>query len=353
MAMRGDGNIYKRSGSPYWWMRYSHAGVQYRESTKTTDERKAQKVRRERLKQVGADDLGLQTFIGPKHERTTINELLDDLEADYRLRAKNTSSFRSHIKPIKATFGQRTARSITARQLDDYLTARLALGKAPATINRETQLLNQAFRLGIERRLINTMPRIRKLPEDNTREGFFEREEFTTILNYLPEYLRDYARFAFFTGWRKGEISSLTWSDVEYKARLIHLRGRNSKNGQPRKVALEGALWEIIERRWNDRTITENDTVRIATHVFHRNGHPIGDIKKAWKAACNAAGVHRLFHDFRRTAVRNMIRAGVSEKVAMQISGHKTRSVFDRYNITDERDLRDAVQKVQAYLATH
>jgi len=131
MTLPGDGNIYRRPGSPYSWMRYSHAGVQYREGTKITDERKTQKVRRERMKQIGADDLGLQTFIEPEHERTTVNELL---EADYRMRARNTSSFRSHIKPISVAFGHRTARSISARQLDDYLTARLALAKSPATI---------------------------------------------------------------------------------------------------------------------------------------------------------------------------------------------------------------------------
>lgn len=331
-------------------MEYWHHGMRYRESTKTRDERGAQKVLRLRLRELGADDLGVRSFLGPQVERTTINDLLADLEADYRLRKKDTPSFQSHLKPIRNTFGQRIARAITARHVDEYLTARLALGKAPATVNRETQLLSQALRLGIERRLINTMPSIRKLPEENTREGFFEHDEFARIINHLPEYLQDYALFAYLTGWRKGEISSLTWTDVEYKARLIHLKGRNSKNSQPRKVALEGTLLTIIERRWNERTITQGTTTRIATHVFHRKGHPIGDIKRAWRNACAAAGVQRLFHDLRRTAVRNMIRAGVSEKVAMQISGHQTRAVFDRYNITDERDLRDAMKRVDTYL---
>ena len=146
---------------------------------------------------------------------------------------------------------------------------------------------------------------------------------------------------------------TLEWTDVDQRGRVIRLRPEESKNGLGRTLALEGDLWTIIERRWTERTVTRKDkTTLISRYVFHHDGHAIVDIKKAWAKACNAAGVGpRLFHDFRRTAIRNMVRAGVPETVAMKISGHKTRSVFDRYNITDERDLRDAVKKTQQYLA--
>jgi integrase len=220
---------------------------------------------------------------------------------------------------------------------------RLAEGKKPATLNRETQLLGQAFRLGQERRLVQRIPHIRHLPERNARQGFFEQGEFERVVEYLPEYLKDFARFAYLSGWRKGEIAQLQWTDVDRQAHVIRLRPSFSKTHEGRILALHGELWELIERRWEVRGSVP--------WVFHRQRLQIGDFKKSWRTTCRKAGMPgKLFHDLRRTAVRNMVRAGVPERVAMAISGHKTRSIFDRYNIVNEADLRDAMSKTETYL---
>lgn len=126
-----------------------------------------------------------------------------------------------------------------------------------------------------------------------------------------------------------------------------------SKNGIGRVLAIEGELKDVIDRRWHARGIlSHGNTTQVSDLVFHRNGKRVGDFRKAWASACKTTLVGaRLFHDLRRTAVRNMVRAGVPERVAMEVSGHRTRSVFDRYNIVSEADLRDAMKKTSEYVS--
>ncbi len=351
--MRGTGRVFKRKNSNNWWISYCHRGKEYRETSGSTDRKQAEKLLKQRLQEIGADRLGLKRFVGPAQDRVTVGELLDTLEQGYRLQeGRAMPQFLAHLRPISAAFGDRRAVDVTEEVADRYITQRLEEGKAPATVNRETQLLGQAFRLAVERKRLSAAPRIRRLPERNARQGFFERGEFEAVLAHLPTDLQDFARFAYVTGWRKGEVASLAWADVDRDGRAIRLRPDSSKTGEARLVVLEGVLWTIIERRWTAREYQglQGEAV-LSSYIFHRNGAPIGDIRKAWASACKKAGLAgKLFHDLRRTAIRNMVRAGVPERVTMDISGHRTRAVFDRYNITSERDLREAVRRTEEHL---
>jgi len=201
-------------------------------------------------------------------------------------------------------------------------------------------------------KLVSVAAYIPRLSEvGNERQGFFETADFEAVVSHLPEYLQDFARFGFQTGWRKGSIASLRWADVGDD--VIYLREENSKNRKPETMPLEGELQEIIERRRTAAVLEdENGNKQFAEFAFHRKGLPIGDCRKAWATACKAANVdHRLFHDHRRTASRNMISAGVPQAVAMKITGHRTDSMFRRYAIVNEEQKREALAKTQKYIA--
>ncbi len=139
-------------------------------------------------------------------------------------------------------------------------------------------------------------------------------------------------------------MTTLEWRDVNLSAREIRLRSEHSKNKRPRLVKLAGELLTLLEHRATLRRLD-------CPLVFHRAGKPLGDFRKAWTTACEVAGFAGiLFHDLRRSAIRNMVRAGVPERVAMRISGHRTRSIFDRYDVTSEADLDAAADRTARYV---
>lgn len=352
--MNGNGRIFRRPRSPYWWISYYRGGREYRESSHSIDNKEAGRFLKHRLREVGADRLGCKSFVGPSQERLRVTQLLDALEADYRLReVKAWPQFLSHLRPIRQAFGDRRALEISEEVVDCYVTDRRAAGKASATINRETGLLAQAFGLALRRKLLSSGPTFRRLSEaGNARQGFFSDGDFKAVVQFLPDYLQDFTRFAYLSAWRKGEIASLAWATVDREGRMIHLCPQDSKNGEGRSIPLEGQLWAIIERRWKARPVTNRrGQTYLAAQVFHLNGRPVGDFRQAWASAVKCAGLNgRLFHDLRRSGIRNMIRGGTSEVVAMSISGHRTRSIFNRYDITSEKDLRDAIVKTETYL---
>jgi integrase len=379
---RGRGRIFARKGSALLWCAYYLHGKEFRQSTGETDPSKAEKFLRRKLKEVGADQIGARTFVSPQQERIRVSELLDNLEADYKLRSKSNPQFRCHLAHIRKHFADMRAIEVTAAHVDSYIESRLASGARPASLNRSTQVFGQAFKLAVERKQLNGAPKLRHLSETgNARQGFFAEREIRSVIENLPTYLRDFCLFGFLVGWRKGEIASLRWEDLD--GDCIRLRPENSKNGEGRVIVLEGELGELMARRKVARAVKTATGTVLASIIFHHAGEPIVDMRKAWARACCMAGVGKmvcsfcmeavdaerkcakcskawkyeelkyagkLFHDLRRSSVRNMLRAGVSEKVAMTVSGHKTASMLSRYNIVSETDLRQAMQRTQEYL---
>jgi integrase len=341
----------RRRSVSVWWIAYNRYGTEHRERAGTKSQATAL------LKQRHTEIKG-QTWIGRDRERVTLKQLIDGLRAEYQRQGRRSLKRAAEpaFKALLEYFGDdRPARTIEPRHLSDYVAARLAEGRAAATCRNELALLRRAFRLAYKRQEGPAPPADFPMPVvENARQGFIEWGEFQKVLTFLRPDLRDLALFAYLTAWRRGECLTVTWADVDREGRTIRLRPEHSKTGHCPTLALEGELLNLIERRWTARRITmSSGEVKLMDLVFHRHGRPIRSFRGAWAKACERAGVPgRLFHDLRRSAVRNMIRGGVPERVAMAISGHKTRAIFDRYNITSEKDVREAVLRTEAYLTS-
>ncbi len=188
------------------------------------------------------------------------------------------------------------------------------------------------------------------LEEDNTRQGFFERAEFESVFARLPAHLRSVVTFAYYTGWRvQSEILPLTWDRVDLEAGTVRLYKGTTKNKDGRVIILPQILRDIVEAQWQEHLTLYPE----CPFVFHREGQQIKYFRRRWARACEEIGLTgKIPHDFRRTAVWNLVRAGVPERVAMMITGHKTRSIFDRYNIVSEGDLAEAARKIDLGIAS-
>lgn len=197
------------------------------------------------------------------------------------------------------------------------------------------------------------------LKENNVRKGFYEEGLFEAALELVgkrpfkgswiatmttehADVVRDFVRFLNVTGWRSSEAKSLLWENIDFAAGRAYLE--DSKNDDARYFPITDDLKAILDRRGAYRRDCQRALESLdIPHVFQRDGNQMVNCERSWATACKNAGMEgRLMHDFRRTAIRGFRRAGIPDKVAMLLSGHKTRSVFDRYSIVDEKDLNVA-----------
>lgn len=330
---RGTGGVFLRGTT--WYLDYSVDGIRHKESAHTTVKSEAITLLKKRLGQAQA---GLIAAGNPD-----MALLLDQVAADYKAnRRKSTATAERRIGHLKDRWGKVKAKAFTTSQVHIHIAERTAAQIAPATINRELAILRRAFTLAIERQQIASAPTIKALTEDNARQGFFSDAEFSALRDHLPAWMRPLVTFAYFTGCRLGELREMTWDQVDLAERVVRLH--RTKNGLPRTVPLTAELHALFSME------------------PHKSGYlfpgPTGGqildstIYKPWRAACAACKLTgRIFHDFRRTGVRNMIRAGVPREIAMAISGHVTDAMFRRYNIVSDADVRAAAAKIDAYIS--
>jgi integrase len=356
---RGDGRFFMRGSR--WWIQYSFRGEQQREPARVLDRKlgrlrpaKDEKEAKRALEARRTEKAGGR-FIGLQAERVTVNELLDAYVSHQRsAEIRSLDKLLFHIKPIRAYFGAWRASEVTTFAVESYQQGRREAGRAAATIRRELECLRGAFNYAAEqappRYPKHLVPTIPMPPVDNVRTGYFERADIEALLQHVSDPdLTDFIEWSFRTGMRRGEISKLTWEMLDRSGSMWVLRipGTITKNKAGRSFGFDGAARAIIERRLKSRRLD-------CPLVFHRAGGPVGHFYGPWKTALKAANLPPglIFHDLRRSAVRTLIRSGVDPSVAMKVSGHKTRSMLDRYNIIEETETAAALAKADAYLST-
>jgi integrase len=342
------GMLYKR-GRVYWCKYYAN-GRPVRESTGSTTEREAARVLKVREGRVASG----QPVI-PRVDRIRYDEIRADLERHYEATgSRDLNEFTRRVAHLDRVFMGRRVATIGQPDVDDYVVARQAKGAKPATCRRELGTLTTMLRLAYENGKLLRLPILHKPSEGPPREGFFEATQFDSVRKRLPVDLQVAVTIAYTYGWRtQSEILTLERRHVDLEAGTLRLDPSMTKNREGRlvymtpevKTALAGQLERVrgLERRLG----------QVVRYVFphvgkgKRAGQRRRDFRKAWATACRKAGLlGRVRHDFRRTAVRNLERRGVSRSVATKITGHKTESVYRRYAIVSDADLRDARRKM-------
>jgi integrase len=342
--------VYRRGKT--FWLKYYRDGVPIRESAETTKEGEARKLLKRR-----EGDVERGVPLSPKVGRVTVAEGLDGVIVDYTVNAMRSLAgmqrrVRKHLEPF---FRGRRMSSVQTDDVQRYVAHRQDEGASNATINRELAALKRAFTLCLRAGTLVTRPYIAMLREAAPRSGFFESDQVAAVRRHLPAPLRPVLTFAVVTGWRiKSEVLPLEWRRVDLDAGTVRLDAGTTKNGEARVFPFTAELKALLvaQRAACDAIARERGI--IVRHVFPwEDGERIRDFRGSWATACTAAAVPgRILHDCRRTAIRNLERAGVPRSVAMKMVGHKTESVYRRYAIVAESDLHDAARRLDAVRAT-
>jgi integrase len=336
----------KKKKAATWMISYSVHGKRHKESTHSTNRADAVRLLKKRIGEVQAGKA-----VGNVVERTTLDDLIGMVEDNYKANAfRSADRIPYAAAHLRDFFGGDTkAREITSDRITAYVAYRLDEKAARSTVNIELSVLSRGFRLAAKGGKVATRPEISMLHLDNARQGFFEREQFESVRRHLPEHLQPLVTAGYLTGWRRGELISRQWRHVDLKEGWLRLEVGETKNKKGRAFPINKLpeLRDLLLAQRERISAIEKETNQIIPLVFaNPDGSAIVDFRKVWRSACRAAGCPgRLFHDFRRSAVRNFERAGVSRSAGMSLSGHLTASIYSRYSIVDSKMLEEAVEK--------
>jgi integrase len=367
----------ERLGS--WQIKFSwvdDSGIKHAYDEKVPGLQVNKTVAGEYLKQKMGEAKGRTLVTGTEAENLTYENMREALIRNYRdnsrksLHAANgEDAYIYSLKHLDTFFNGRKALLIRPALIEEFKDQRLREGAGNCSVNRALGLLRRMFSIAIDREMFpaDREPKINMLREPPPRQGFIEHEQFVLLRQALPEHLRPVATLGFYTGMRRGEILGLRWENINLKKGMLRLEPGTTKNDEARVIPLFGELHEMFKILREKNPTSE--------FVFIREGMRMQSFRKSWNRSCIAAGLGemkprldritkepllrndkpvlryrgRTFHDLHRCGVSNLLQAGVDPYTARKISGHKSDSIFSRYNITVERHLKEAGSKVEAY----
>ena len=357
---RGEGGLIKIRGCRFWYGQFYKDGKQIRVSTKTEVKEEAKKSLRRLM---GDTERG----IAPENELRKVRyaHLRAALLQNYLERGNKSLQTMADgsetiwgLKPLDDFFEYEPSKNggqdkpgvpmtkLTTDAARDFARERLEEGLSNDTVNGSLRLLRRMLNIAYEDKKIQFVPKIRLLKSSAARKGFLAKQQFDVLISFIPANLKPIVTFLYYCGVRLGEAKQIEWSQIDLKAALVRLEEDQTKNSEARTIPLPDVLVKML------KGIEPKDGTVFDTTNF----------RKAWQKACSAAGLGKLeevegrpdprytgliIHDLRRSAIKNLMKVGVNEKVAMKISGHKTRAVFDRYHIVDSEDVVDAMRRVQ------
>jgi integrase len=347
----GEGSIFRKKGSPFWWVSWTVAGVTHKESTKSLLQGEAVVFLQRKQREAFATG---DTFVADR--KVKVSDLIDDLFKEYEFENKKSLPWaRSKIKPVLSAIGHLQARVVTYQILQRYVTSRLKAGVGNASVNRELALLRRAFHIAKNRaKKIQTIPEFPMKPEPKKRQGFFTADEFQALLKHLPDDLRLFAKLGYCTGARKTEMFTLLWDDVNFKERLVTYRNTKRKN-ENRTVPITVSLRDELLARKAIRDSRFPNCPWVLFRTVQAGSKPAGNrmfsCLRSWDNACENSGKpEAIMHDLRRTVRRNMRKAGVNDSVIKRIQGHAPADISQGYDVVSDEDMREAVDRTEKYL---
>lgn len=377
----GTGSIFHNGKTDVWTIKFYFRGIPKRESSHSTDRAVAERLLKRRLAEVETKTFTPRTNV-------KVDELIADMLHEYRQKGRKTiadveSRWKNHLEP---SFTRLKVDDLNTDLIKRYSIKREDEGAKGPTINRELAVLKHAFNLGTkcDPKKVRAVPSFPMYKESPARKGFLNDDQYTLLARECNKeglWFRALLTTAYSFAFRKGELLSLRVRQVDLASREINLE--ETKNGESRIAPMTDEVATLLTAC----VVGKENNDYVFTRPAAKPGRPeepVRGFRRRWAKVCCAVGlgelvcpdcypelqeqtvdakgqcsacrkkwkhqqlkyVGLLFHDLRRSGVRNLIRVGVQQKVAMQISGHKTAAIFQRYNIIDKRDIDDAGRKL-------